>query len=259
MLIDLDGVIYRGGTALPGIPEFFRTLVELGIRYHLLTNNSTLTTQQFVEKVRGMGVPASGKEMLTSAEATASYLVERTQAGAGVYVIGETGLQEAMRAHGFALDAARPEYVVVGMDRQFTYEKLYRGCNAILAGAGFVGSNPDVTLPTEEGLIPGCGTLLAALQACTGKEPTVIGKPETRMLELAMKRMGVERQATAMLGDRLDTDIIAGANAGVTTIMVLTGISTKEEAADSPTQPDIILEDLPELAAAFRQAHPTGK
>lgn len=254
LLIDLDGVIYRGNTALPGVPEFFRTLADLDLRYALLTNNSTLTTAQFVAKVRGMGVPATEREVLTSAEATAAYLAQMAAPGTGVYVIGETGLREAVRARGFDLDSDKPSYIVVGMDRQFTYEKLYRACNAILDGAGFIGSNPDVTLPTEQGVIPGCGTLLAALKACTGVEPTVIGKPGTRMLELAMRRMGVHAAVTAMIGDRLDTDIVAGAAAGVTTILVLTGISTREELVSFPVRPDHVYADLTELGEALRKA-----
>ena len=254
LLIDLDGVIYIGNRALPGVPEFFRTLAELDIRYTLLTNNSTLTTAEFVAKVRGMGVPAGEGEVLTSAEATAAYLAEQAPPGTGVYVIGEKGLTEAIRARGFDLASPEPRYVVVGMDRQFTYEKLYRGCNAIIGGAGFIGSNPDTTLPTEHGLVPGCGTLLAALRACTGVEPLVIGKPGTRMLQIAMRRLGAAERVTAMVGDRLDTDLIAGRDAGVTTIMVLTGISTKEEIAASPIKPDYVYADLIELAAALRAA-----
>ena len=251
LLIDLDGVIYIGNTPLPGVPEFFSTLRQLGLRYVLLTNNSTLTTAQFVAKVRSMGVPASEEEVLTSAEATAAYLAGQAPPGTGVYVIGETGLREAMRSRGFNLDSERPSFVVVGMDRQLTYEKLARGCNYIAEGAAFIGSNADVTLPTERGLIPGCGALLAALKATTGVEPMIIGKPEPRMLELAMRRLGVDPANTAMVGDRLDTDIVAGARAGVATIMVTTGISTREEAADAAVKPDFIVDDLRGLAAAL--------
>ncbi len=258
LLIDLDGVIYCGNTPLPGVPEFFRALEELDIRFSLLTNNSTLTTSQFVAKVRAMGVPATETEVLTSAEATAAYLTQVARPGAGVFVLGETGLREAVRARGFDLEAAEPEFVVVGMDRQLTYEKLRKACNAVAKGAGFIGSNPDVTLPTEEGLIPGCGALLAAIRACTGVDPVVIGKPGTRMLELSMQRLGVGADATAMVGDRLDTDIVAGHAAGVLTLLVLTGISTREEIATFPVKPDYVFADLGELASSLRTAKAGG-
>ncbi len=254
LLIDLDGVIYIGNTPLPGVPDFFATVGELRLRYALLTNNSTLTPGQFVAKVRGMGVPAGEAEVFTSAEATAAYVAEMAPAGTGVYVIGETGLREAMLKRGFDLEAESPRFVVVGMDRQLTYDKLFRGCNLITNGAEFIGSNADVTLPTEIGLLPGCGALLAALQACSGVEPLIIGKPEPRMLELAMRRLGSTPETTAMIGDRLDTDIIAGAKAGVTTIMVTTGISTREEATSAAVPPDLVFEDLPALALALRAA-----
>ncbi len=240
------------------MPEFFRALEELDIRFSLLTNNSTLTTSQFVAKVRGMGVPATEAEVLTSAEATAAYLARLARPGAGVYVIGETGLREAVRARGFDLEAAEPDYVVVGMDRQLTYEKLRKACIAVAKGAGFIGSNPDVTLPTEEGLIPGCGALLAAIRACTGVEPVVIGKPETRMLDLSMQRMGVRSDVTAMVGDRLDTDIVAGQAAGVMTLLVLTGISTQEEIATCPVKPDQVFADLIALTGSLRAAKASG-
>ncbi|MHB1005124.1 MAG: HAD-IIA family hydrolase [Chloroflexota bacterium] len=252
--MDLDGVIYIGSSPLPGVPEFFKALADLHLRYTLLTNNSTLTTEQFVAKVRGMGVPASESEILTSASATANYLTQVAPAGAGVYVVGETGLREEVRRRGFDVESPNPGYVVVGMDRGFTYEKLHRTCNLLIGGAVFIGSNPDTTLPTENGLIPGCGTLLAAMKTCSGVEPFIVGKPGTLMLEQAMGRMGVDRSVTGMLGDRLDTDIVAGASAGVTNIMVLTGISTRDEIAISPAKPDYVYTDLVDLAAALRAA-----
>lgn len=247
-------MIYVGNTPLPGVPEFFATLRELGIKYTLLTNNSTLTTEQFVAKVRRMGVPAEEHEVLSSAEATATYLSQVAPRGCGVYVIGETGLLESLRRHGFDVESPRPEYVVIGMDRALTYEKLRRGCELLNTGAGFIGSNPDVTLPTETGLIPGSGAILAFLRACSGVEPLVIGKPGTRMLEIGMQRMGVSREETAMLGDRLDTDVVAGRAAGVTTIMVLTGISTMAEVENSDFKPDYVFADLVETAAALKAA-----
>ncbi len=258
LLIDLDGVIYTGTTPLPGVPEFFGTLAELHVQYLLLTNNSTLTTGQFVEKVRAMGVPASEGEVLSSAAATAAYLKHEAPEGAGVYVIGESGLREEVRAKGFDIESNDPSFVVIGMDRELTYAKLKRACTLILNGAGFIGSNPDVTLPTEEGLIPGSGAILQFLIACTGVQPVVIGKPTTRMLDIGVERMGSEKRTTAMLGDRLDTDIVAGAAAGVGTILVLTGISSREEVESSPLKPDYVCADLIELAAALRRAKSDG-
>jgi 4-nitrophenyl phosphatase len=258
LIIDMDGVLYRGNTLLPDTPAFWAWLTGHGMGYQLLTNNSTRTPEQYVAKLAGMGIQVPAERILTSAQATALYLRRLAPEGARVYIIGGAGLTEAVLgstgAAGrplFVLDKVHPDYVVVGMDSGLTYEKLKIACLAIRAGARFIGSNPDRTFPSEDGIIPGCGAILAALQACTDVTPTVIGKPEPAIFELAMARLGAQPQTTAVLGDRLDTDVLGGHNAGLATILVLTGVATREEVAASPVQPDWLVENLGELIAKW--------
>jgi len=254
LIIDMDGVLYRGNTLLPDTPAFWAWLTGRGMGYQLLTNNSSRTPEQYVAKLAGMGIQVPAERILTSAQATALYLRRLAPAGARVYIIGGAGLTDAVLGSAdaagkplFVWDEAHPDYVLVGMDTNLSYEKLKIACLAIRAGARFIGSNPDRTFPSEDGIVPGCGAILAALQACTDVAPTVIGKPEPAIFELAMARMGAQRQTTAVLGDRLDTDVLGGHNAGLATILVLTGVSTREEVAASPVQPDWLVENLGEL------------
>jgi len=247
LIMDLDGVIYRGNKPLPGAREFLPWLEARGIKYLMLTNNSVRTPA-------GWGMPVSPDRIMTAAQATAAYLRKVAPQGARVYVIGGRGLEEAVLKESgglFTPDDRYPDFVVLGLDPAFTYEKMKRACLAIRAGARFIVSNPDLTFPAEDGLHPGAGALAAALQACTGVKPTVIGKPEQAIFNLALERLGADRQVTAMLGDRLDTDILGGLRAGLTTILVLTGISTEADLTASPYQPDYVFATLLDLMAAF--------
>ena len=185
----------------------------------------------------------------------------RRPQGGRVYIIGGRGLHEAVLDESgglFTLDDRRPDFVLVGLDLDFTYEKMKRGCLAIRAGARFIASNPDTTFPTEEGIVPGAGSLVAALEACTSVKPTVIGKPEQVAFDLALERLGADRRATAMLGDRLDTDILGGIRAGLTTIMVMTGVSTAEELAAAPVQARLRLPGPAGADAAFGAVAASG-
>ena len=168
-----------------------------------------------------------------------------------VYVIGEEGLETAMREKGYIISGDGAEFVVVGMDRRLTYEKLKVGTLLIRGGARFIGSNPDKTLPTEEGFIPGAGAMLAALEASTGVAPTIIGKPERSIFELALAKLGSSKENTAIVGDRLDTDVLGGHNAGLTTILVLSGATTRQDVDDAPIQPDLVFEDIRHLHGAW--------
>lgn len=252
-IIDMDGVLYRGQRALPGAKEFVTHLREHKVPFILATNNSTLTPRQYVAKLEAMGIEVGDDDILTSGQATALYLSQSASPAAKVYAVGEAGLLSALREHGFQLSDQGVDYVVVGMDRQLTYEKLKIATLAIGAGAAFIGTNPDTTLPTEEGLHPGNGAVLAALEAATGISPLVIGKPQPILLRLAMEKMGVTSEGTAMVGDRLETDILAGRNAGVTTILVLTGITAREELHGSHYRPDLIFDDVAHLLRAWHR------
>lgn len=254
LLVDLDGVLYRGTTAIPGAPPFISWLRAQGIDFRLVTNNATLTPGQYASKVAGMGIEVSEDEIFTSALATALYLLEQRQNGQTAYAIGEDGLMDALRRANVRIVTERPDWVVVGLDRHVTYEKLAIAALALEAGARFVGTNPDTSLPTERGLAPGAGAILAALTATTGVEPIVIGKPQPLMLRLAMEQLGGTVHDTAMIGDRLDTDI-QGANAlGLSSVLVLTGVSTRAELAVSIADPTIVVENLEELTRRWRES-----
>lgn len=247
LLIDLDGVLYRGDTALPDAERFICWLRQRGLHFRLVTNNSTLTPAQYVRKLAAMGIEVQADEIFTSALATALYLRERGAAGQSVFVVGEDGLRQALEGNGMIVTADHPQWVVAGLDRQLTYETLSLASLALEAGASFVGTNPDTSFPTERGLVPGAGAILALLTATTGRQPVVIGKPEPLMLELAMRSLGGNVTDTAMLGDRLDTDIKAGNNLGMMTILVLTGVSTQAEIASSGIRPDLVVNNLADL------------
>jgi 4-nitrophenyl phosphatase len=251
LLIDLDGVLYRGVTAIPDAAAFIAWLRHNGLAFRLVTNNATLTPRQYVEKLAGMGIDVHPEEIFTSALAAALYLRREGAEGATAYAIGEAGLLEALAGIGIRIGEDHPDWVVVGLDRTLTYEKLAIAALAIAGGARFVGTNPDTSLPTERGLMPGAGAIQAALVATTGLQPTVIGKPQPLMLQLALENLGCSIEETVMLGDRLNTDIQGAAAIGMRSILVLTGVSTRGELATSPVQPDLVVNTLTDLMAAW--------
>ncbi len=250
-IIDMDGVLYRGEESLPGAQEFLSHLKEQGVPCILATNNSTRTPRQYVAKLKSMGIEASEKHILTSALATAMYLSQVAPPRAKVYVIGEKGLVAAVKEQGFLITDEAVDFVVVGLDFQLTYGKLKIATLAIRAGASFVGTNPDTTLPTEEGIVPGTGAILSALEAATGVSPVIIGKPEPILLRLAIDKLGTTPDCTAIIGDRLETDILGGREAGLTTILVLSGISHREELKTSTFQPDLVFDDIDRFYQAW--------
>jgi len=253
LIIDMDGVLYRGETPVPGIVPFFQFLRNQDIRFLLATNNSTLTQQEYSEKMARMGVSIPAEAVLTSSIAVADYLSARYSKGTRIHVVGESGLRNALAAAGFVLADKDVEVVTVGMDRKFNWEKTSRATLLIRAGAAFIGTNPDKTLPMPEGEVPGNGSLLALLEAASGVAPTVIGKPEPHLYEIAMKRLCAPIEATAALGDRLETDILGASRMGLFSIMVLSGVSTREQVAASPYWPDLIFENVGELARAWER------
>jgi len=247
LLIDLDGVLYRGKTPLPGASELFTFLRQQRIRYLLVTNNSTLTREAFAERLAGFGIQVTPDEVMTSAVATAAYLRTLAPAGTRVNVVGEAGLVHELERFGFAIAGRDAQFVVAGWDKTLTYEKLRVATLAIRDGATFVGTNPDKTYPMENDIIPGAGSILAALVAATDVEPIIVGKPEPIIIQRCLDMLGASAEETAILGDRLDTDILGGQRAGIGTILVLTGISTRQEADAWHPQPDLVVTDLPQL------------
>lgn len=253
-LVDLDGVVYRGNAPIPGAAAFFRLLEGRGVDYRLITNNSRQTPEQYVAKLRGMGVQMDEQHVFTSGQATAAYLAGVAGSGARVLALGEEGLVRPLLDAGFRLDDYRPDFVVVGLDTRLTYERLKLACLALSRGAAFVASNADRALPTEDGLWPGNGAILAALEAATDREPLIVGKPSPRMLQLAMQHAGAAAAQTAIVGDGLATDIAAGHEAELTTVLVLSGVTTRAQAVAAGIKPDYVFEGLHELASALSSA-----
>jgi 4-nitrophenyl phosphatase len=254
-IFDMDGVLYRGADPLPGVRELLDALILRERAFMLATNNSMSTPEAYETKLAAMGIEVPASAVLTSALATRDYLLRTLPDGGGIFVIGMPALREQLFAgttfHAVQYAEEQPEAVVIGLDLSFTYDKLKAGHEALQRGARFVATNADSTLPTETGLVPGAGSIVAALAAASGQTPVVIGKPETPLLETAMARMGTEPHETVMIGDRLDTDILAGARAGTQTVLVLTGVSTREDLALAEALPDAIVTDLPALVAAL--------
>lgn len=253
VLFDMDGVLYRGAQPLPGVNELLAFLEAHGIGYASITNNASLTPQQFAAKVQQMGLKLAADRIMTSSVATNVYLRSVAPRGTSVYAIGMNGLIEPLFGDGyFTLDEQAPAYVVVGVDFEVTYAKLRAACLAIRAGAGFIGTNPDKTFPAEDGIVPGCGALLAALEAATDQKPMIIGKPEPGMFIAALALLEAQAPTTLIIGDRYDTDILGGASAGLRTAMVLTGVSSAADVEHEPIQPDAIFADLPALQRAWQ-------
>jgi 4-nitrophenyl phosphatase len=253
-VFDMDGVLYAGTQRLPGAAELLNALQQKNFPFICLTNNSTATPRKVAERLKPMGIDVDAAHILTSSLVAATHLKQLRPDGARVFVIGEDGLREPVHDAGFTLaDEGPADFVVLGMDRTITYDKLKRATLLIRAGTPFIATNPDPTYPTPEGLVPGCGSLIAALQATTSVSPLIIGKPEPAGFQLALKLLGTDADHTAAIGDRLDTDILGGQRAGLHTVLVLTGVTQRDELPHFPIQPDWVFNDLVELQRAVFQ------
>lgn len=248
-LIDLDGTVYRGRRAIPEAVELLRHLKEKGIPYLFLTNNSTRLPEDVALELQAMGIPAEPTDVLTSAQVAARYVTMRFSRPR-LYVVGEDGLVQTLIRAGCRLvddrSTAGVDAVVVGLDRQFSYDKLARAVQAIREGAVFIGTNGDRLLPTDGGWLPGNGSLCAAIEAASGTAPLFMGKPEVRMTEAALSKLNLERRHFLLVGDNLATDIPAGINAGIDTLLVLTGVTSAHDVKASNIRPTYIVHDLRE-------------
>ncbi|KXT79017.1 TIGR01457 family HAD-type hydrolase [Streptococcus sp. DD13] len=245
-LIDLDGTIYKGNERIPAGERFIARLQEKGIPYLFVTNNTTRSPQAVQEMLADKFSIQTGLETIyTASLATIDYMEELGK-GKTAYVIGESGLKEAILAAGYTEDTENPAYVVVGLDWKVDYEKFAIATLAIQKGAHFIGSNPDLNIPTERGLLPGAGSLIAFLEAATRVQATIIGKPKATIMEKALERLGTKREETLMVGDNYLTDIRAGIDNGFPTLLTLTGFTTKEEVPDLPIPPTHVVRDLDE-------------
>jgi 4-nitrophenyl phosphatase len=254
LILDMDGVLWRGDVPMPGLVAFFDTLRQSGINYVLATNNATKTPEQYTLKLARMGVAVSKDQILTSAEVTATYLSDRYPAGTPVYIIGTTGLHDAMGAKGFEIigaddveKGAAASLVVAGFTPDAVYRDLAMGSLLVHKGATFVGTNPDPSIPSELGPLPGAGALFAVISTATGVEPITIGKPGPIIFEESIRLLGSAKADTAMVGDRLSTDIAGAKSAGLYAIMLLSGISTREDIQNSDIRPDFVFADIAEL------------
>jgi 4-nitrophenyl phosphatase len=265
LIIDMDGVLWHGTTPLPGLNDFFQTLRTLGIRFILATNNASLTQMQYVTKLANMGVTVALHEIFTSAMATAFYLAENNNPlTTRVFVVGEEGATQPLIERGFTLtglyeikkdsDPSQKgaDIVVCGKDQTLTWDKLATATLNIRAGAQFIATNADTTLPTEYGITLGNGAILAALQVATGVAPICIGKPEPIMYQQAMKILGSDPAETIAIGDRLETDILGAVRANIRSIMVLTGISSEADLNASDYQPTWVMPDIIAVTQALQ-------
>lgn len=247
LILDMDGVIWRGEQLINPLAPILEEIERRGWRFIMATNNSTRTPDQYVQRLEAFGATVETWQVINSSEATAYYLHQQFPDGGNVYAIGEIGLTTALEDQGFSIAEEDVLAVVVGFDRQLTYEKLKRGSMLIRAGARFVGTNPDKTFPTPEGLAPGAGTMLAAIEAATDVSPTIMGKPEPDMYQAAIERLGTQPEETLVVGDRLETDIAGAQRAGCPAALVLSGVTTAEQADQWQPAPDIIADDLKHL------------
>ena len=254
LIIDMDGVLWRGQEPLPDLPRFFDVLRRAGIRYVLATNNPSRRSPEYAEKAQRFGIPVSEEQIISSASVTLDYLAHRYPSGTRVHVIGEPQLHEMIAEAGYILAEDQVKVVVASMDRRMTYDTLKRGTFLLRGGAEFIATNRDAAYPSDEGIVPGSGTMIAALVASSERTPTVMGKPERPLFELGLTRLQLQPSQVASLGDRLDTDVIGGQALGLGTILVLSGYTRPDDLRDSPVQPDLICRDIAELATRFEAA-----
>ncbi len=251
-LLDMDGTFYLGDRLLPGALEFMAALRQKNLEYLFLTNNSSRDAAFYAQKISSLGFPIKKEKILTSGEATISYL-QAVCPTARIYLLGTPTLEEEFRRAGLALVDEDPDLVVLGFDLTMTYHKMERACAFIRAGASFIATHPDLNCPTEEGFLPDAGAMIAFITASTGIEPKVIGKPNAEIVAAAQRKTGISPGSMAMIGDRLYTDIAIGRQSGIATILVLTGETKLSDLAASAIQPDLAASSLLEVADWIRE------
>jgi len=247
LILDMDGVLWKESDAIGDLPQVFNHIQALGLDYVLATNNATKTQAKYVEKLSGFGVQIPEEKIVNSSMAVAYLLRKRFPSGGNVYIVGETGLVEALEHAGFHQAEKDCVAVIASMDRGISFEKLKRATLLIRSGVPFYATNPDRTYPTPEGLIPGAGSLIGSLEISTDVKPIIAGKPNPTLYEFALERLGTLPSQTLVVGDRLETDILGGQNLGCPTALVLSGIATRAEAELHQPPVDVIAESLEEL------------
>jgi 4-nitrophenyl phosphatase len=259
VLLDMDGVLWRGDEPVIEIQALFDKIDRLDLRAYCVTNNSTRSVDDYLEKLAAFNVSLERSRIITSAEGTAEYLIDRYPGGGSIYVIGEEGLLDALKEKGFVIIEGKTDSgvlaVVVGLDRKMAYQDLSLAVGYLQQGADFIGTNPDLTIPTPSGPAPGAGTLLKGVEVSSGRNPLIIGKPNSMLYELALMRAKSIPGETLMIGDRLETDILGAQQMGIHTALVLTGITDRERAMAWNPTPEIIAADALQVLDLIEDSH----
>jgi len=245
-LTDMDGVLVRENRAIPGAPELIEQWRNEGKPFLVLTNNSTFTPRDLSARLRASGLTVPEEFICTSALATADFCASQMPGGSA-FVLGEAGMTTALHEAGFIMTETAPDYVVVGETRNYSFEAITKAIRLIRDGSRFIVTNPDATGPSPEGPLPATGAVAALITTATGRTPYIVGKPNPMMFRSAMNRIGAHSENTAMIGDRMDTDIVAGIEAGLHTILVLSGISDRSEMSKYPFRPDEVINSVADL------------
>lgn len=253
LILDMDGVIWKGDTPIGDLPATFRRIRERGLKFVFATNNGTKTPEEYQAKLAQLGVDVAPSQVVTSAMGIAFLLAKKHPPGAKIFMIGEEGIRAALEQKGFEIlgveRASEADAVAMGIDRSINFQKVVEATLLVRAGKPFYTTNTDRTFPTPRGEIPGSGAWVSVITTATGVEPVVAGKPYPYLMELGLKRLGTQKEETLVVGDRLETDIAAGQSVGCPTALVLSGVSTKEQAQAWKPAPDIIAESLEALIA----------
>ncbi|HET8600907.1 MAG TPA: HAD-IIA family hydrolase [Segeticoccus sp.] len=256
-LTDMDGVLVREQSAIEGAAEFIQTMRTSGRRFLVLTNNSIYTPRDLRARLRGSGIDLPEESIWTSALATAQFLDDQ-RAGGSAYVVGESGLTTALHDIGYVMTERDPDYVVLGETRTYSFEAITRAIRLIEGGARFIATNPDPSGPSLEGTLPATGAVAALITRATGVQPYYIGKPNPLMMRSALNRMEAHSETTVMVGDRMDTDIISGLEAGMRTVLVLTGSTRRDQVERFPYRPTRVVDSVADLIPLVAELDPTA-
>lgn len=246
-IIDMDGVLVSGYRAIPGAPEFIRTLTARDLPFLVLTNNPAYTPGDLSHRLHSVGLEVPPDRIFTSAMATATFLQSQRGNSGTAFVIGESGLTEALHEIGWALTRENPEYVVLGETHSYNIDQISHAVRLLVGGAHFVATNPDASGPSERGIEPACGAMAALLEKASGVAPFFVGKPNPLMMRTALNYLGLHSENATMIGDRMDTDIVGGIEAGMNTILVLSGVTAREDVRRYSYQPAQIVDSVADI------------